>query len=322
MAADPTTEYKTLSPLEKLWLFILIVDTVVPTPIAVDANETELITIVSIVELYLAITFSVLSGTIFKVITDEVEMPWEISVVIFASNFSKVPVTFGFNVLILWFSPPVVPIPILFPVPTKYKVLNDPIPIRVVLIPILSFASESLVTRIVWPFTNLNGLLKLSYSDTLIPIPEFVEYVNGSKVWNGIDSQPQLKHEISIFFGLINLFFLKNTAAVRPTPGTDVLLNSIFAKVDPTDMTLASVVLIPAGVPLIIWTRSAGENEWELKNSLVIDPVWIPIVVLDTPYPTKYLVPWVPNPIELFGLKYVVLLSLTDRLRPVLSETL
>ena len=187
MAADPTTEYKTLSPLEKLWLFILIVDTVVPTPIAVDANETGLITIVSIVELYLAITFSVLSGTIFKVITDEVEMPWEISVVIFASNFSKVPVTFGFNVLILWFSPPFVPIPIPFPVPTKYKVLNDPIPIRVVLIPILSFASESLVTRIVWPFTNLNGLLKLSYSDTLIPIPEFVEYVNDSKVWNDIE---------------------------------------------------------------------------------------------------------------------------------------
>ena len=56
-------------------MFILIVDTVVPTPIAVDANETGLITIVSIVELYLAITLSVLSGTTFKVITDEVEMP-------------------------------------------------------------------------------------------------------------------------------------------------------------------------------------------------------------------------------------------------------
>ena len=74
MAADPTTEYKTLSPLEKLWLFILIVDTVVPTPIAVDANETGLITIVSIVELYLAIILSVLSGITFKVITDEVEI--------------------------------------------------------------------------------------------------------------------------------------------------------------------------------------------------------------------------------------------------------
>ena len=175
MAADPTTEYKTLSPLEKLWLFILIVDTVVPTPIAVDANETGLITIVSIVELYLAITLSVLSGTTFKVITDEVEMPWEISVVIFASNFSNVPVTFGFSVVILWLSPPVVPIPISFPVPTKYKVLNDPIPILVVLIPISSLDSEILVTRIVCPSTNLNGLLKSSYSDTLIPIPEFVE---------------------------------------------------------------------------------------------------------------------------------------------------
>ena len=109
---------------------------------------------------------------------------------------------------------------------------------------------------------------------------------------------------------------------MKPTPETDVLLNSIFTKVDPTDTTLASLVLIPAGVPLIIWTRSAGENEWELKNSLVTDPVWIPMVVLDNPYPTKYLVPWVPNPIELSGLKYVVLLSFTDRLRPVLSETL
>ena len=115
MAADPTTEYRTLSPLKKLWLFMLIVDIVVPIPIAVDANDTGLITIVSMVELYLAVISSVLSGITFKVIIDEVEIPWEISVVIFASNFSNVPVTFGFSVLILWFSPPVVPIPVVFP---------------------------------------------------------------------------------------------------------------------------------------------------------------------------------------------------------------
>ena len=70
-----------------------------------------------------------------------------------------------------------------------------------------------------------------------------------------------------IIFSLTKLFFLKNTDTVAPTLVSDVLLNSIFAKVDPTDKTLASLVLIPEGVPLSIWMRSAGENVCELKNN-------------------------------------------------------